>query len=155
MSAVEMRELEWPDLEAAATLDEELFGRDAWSRQSWWAELAGRPRRQYSVAVAGDRVVGFAGIDCAGATADVMTIGVDPRTQGQGVGRRLLDRISNQARETGAEALLLEVRADNEVAQNLYRRAGFEHIRTRRGYYPPGNVDAHIMRAHLRGGQHG
>lgn len=153
--SVELREMEWPDLEAAAALDERLFGGDAWSVQSWWSELAGRPRRRYSVAIAEDRLVGYAGIDCAGSTADVMTIGVDPHTQGQGVGRRLLDRISEQAGESGAEALLLEVRADNKIAQSLYLRAGFEHIQTRRRYYQPDDVDAHIMRAHLPGGRHG
>lgn len=146
---VELRELEWPDLEAAATLDEQLFGRDAWSRQSWWSELAGRPRRRYSVAVADDRVVGYAGIDCSGRTADVMTIGVDPQCQGRGVGALLLDRLGDQARASGAEALLLEVRADNRGARNLYARAGFEHIQTRRGYYKPEGVDALVMRAHL------
>ena len=86
---------------------------------------------------------------CAGATADVLTIAVDPGRQGHGLGRRLLERLTAEARGSGAEALLLEVRADNEPARNLYLRAGFEHIRTRRNYYRPDNVDAHIMRANL------
>jgi ribosomal-protein-alanine N-acetyltransferase len=89
-------------------------------------------------------------IDKAGATADIMTIAVDPRQQGHGIGRRLLDHLTGEARAAGADALLLEVRADNEAAQNLYRRAGFEHIQTRRNYYRPDNVDAHIMRVVLK-----
>lgn len=148
-ATVELRELQWPDLPAVGALDEQIFGRDAWSAQSWWSELAGRPRRRYTVATAGDRIVGYGGVDCAGATADVMTIAVDPGRQGHGLGRRLLERLTAEARGSGAEALLLEVRADNEAARNLYLRAGFEHIRTRRNYYRPDNVDAHIMRANL------
>lgn len=145
-----LREMEWPDIEQLTGLDQQLFDHDAWSAQSWWSELAGRPRRQYTVATDADHIVGYGGIDCAGSTADVMTIAVVPAQQGHGVGRALLERLTAQARESGADALLLEVRADNMPAQNLYLRAGFEHIQTRRGYYQPGNVDAHVMRAHLR-----
>lgn len=148
---VRLRDMQWPDIEQLTALEEQLFEHDAWSAPSWWSELAGRPRRRYTVATDGDTIVGYGGIDCAGPTADVMTIAVAPGRQGHGLGRSLLDRLRTQARESGAEALLLEVRADNEAARNLYLRSGFEHIRTRRGYYRPDNVDAHIMRAHLVG----
>lgn len=151
---VQLREMQWPDIEALAALEEQLFERHAWSATSWWSELAGRPRRRYTVATEADTIVGYAGIDCAGATADIMTIAVAPGQQGRGLGRTLLDWLMDQARESGAEALLLEVRADNEVARNLYARAGFEHIQTRRGYYHPGNIDAHVMRAHLKDADH-
>jgi len=149
-TTVQLRELEWTDLPEVGELDQRIFGRDAWTRQSWWAELAGRPRRRYTVATSGERIVGYGGVDCAGSTADVMTIAVAPDQQGHGLGRRLLERLTRDAREAGAEALLLEVRADNDSARNLYLRAGFEHIQTRRNYYRPDNVDAHIMRAALQ-----
>ena len=151
---VVLREMEWPDIERLTVLDAQLFEHDAWSARSWWSELAGRPRRKYTVATDADQIVGYGGIDCAGSTADVMTIAVARDQQGRGLGRTLLERLTAQARESGAEALLLEVRADNNLAQNLYLRAGFEHIQTRRGYYQPGNVDAHVMRAHLVGEHH-
>jgi N6-L-threonylcarbamoyladenine synthase len=41
--------------------------------------------------------------------------------------------------------IFLEVRADNEAAQSLYRSLGFEQIDLRRGYYQPENIDAVIM----------
>lgn len=147
--SMQLREMQWPDIETLVELEQQLFDHDAWSARSWWSELAGRPRRRYTVATDDSTIVGYAGLDCAGATADIMTIAVAPGQQGRGLGRTLLDRLMTQARESGAEAILLEVRADNEIARNLYARAGFENIRTRRGYYQPGNVDAHILRAHL------
>ena len=44
----------------------ELFADDAWSEQTWWAELAGRPRRDYVVAVADGAILGYAGLDVVG-----------------------------------------------------------------------------------------
>ena len=52
----------------------------------------------------------------------------------------------------GCEALLLEVRADNDAARNLYERNGFEVISVRRRYYQPGDVDALVMRRLLTDG---
>ena len=57
---------------------------DAWTEQTWWAELAGRPRRAYLVAAtaAGRRASGYAGLDHGGDVADVMTVAVAPRASG-------------------------------------------------------------------------
>jgi ribosomal-protein-alanine N-acetyltransferase len=146
MSGPTLRELEWTDLGALARLETELFAEDAWSEPPWWAELAGRPRRRYVAAVEGNRVLGYAGVDLGGDVADIMTIATAPAAQGQGIGRLLLDELARSAQDDGAEALLLEVRADNEPARRLYERSGFEVISVRRRYYQPGDVDALVMR---------
>ena len=44
-----LREARWTDLPALAALERDLFAHDAWSEPTWWAELAGRPRRDYVV----------------------------------------------------------------------------------------------------------
>ncbi|WP_353509826.1 ribosomal protein S18-alanine N-acetyltransferase [Intrasporangium sp.] len=154
MSAPILRDLEWTDLETVAELEVALFADDAWSAQTWWAELAGRPRRDYVVAVDDSRIVGYAGIDSAGEAADLMTIATVPDVQGRGLGRRLLDELVRRAERSGARVLLLEVRADNEAARRLYGTSGFEVISVRRRYYQPGDIDALVMRKHL-GGIHG
>lgn len=152
--SVTLRELEWSDLATLAALEHDLFADDAWSEQSWWAELAGRPRRDYVVAVDGERILGYAGIDVAGEVADVMTIATTRDARGTGLGTRLLEDLVGRAERAGAEALMLEVRADNEPAKRLYDRHGFEVISVRRRYYQPGDVDALVMRKHI-GGTHG
>ena len=80
-----------------------------------------------------------------------MTIAVAPRAQGRGVGGRLLAELVERAARDGAEYLMLEVRDDNAPARALYERAGFELLTTRRRYYQPGGVDAHILRRTLKG----
>lgn len=147
--ATALREMTWRDIAALAALEPELFPDDAWSEQSWWAELAGRPRRGYVVAVCDGALVGYAGVDHGGEVADVMTIAVAPTAQGQGLGTVLMDWLIDAARRGGAEHLMLEVRANNVAAQKLYSTKGFELLTVRRRYYQPGDVDAHIMRLHL------
>lgn len=144
---VVLRDLEWTDLAPLAELEQQLFADDAWTEATWWTELAGRPRRDYVVAVTPDGTIsGYAGLDVSGDVADVMTIATAPGHQGRGIGRVLLDELVRRATAHGVEALLLEVRADNDAARRLYDRAGFEVISVRRRYYQPGDVDALVMR---------
>ena len=145
-----LRPLTWRDIPVLAALEPELFAADAWSEASWWSELAQRPRRSYVVAEQDGAVAGYAGIDRAGEIADVMTIAVAPTAQGRGWGRRLMDHLVSDARDSGADYLMLEVRADNSPAQHLYDSTGFVTLTTRRKYYQPGDVDAHIMRLDLK-----
>ncbi|MHB8297072.1 MAG: ribosomal protein S18-alanine N-acetyltransferase [Dermatophilaceae bacterium] len=144
-----LREMTWRDIPDLALLEPALFADDAWSEQSWWAELAGRPRRSYVVAEQGGAVVGYAGVDRGGEVADVMTIAVAPGAQGKGLGTVLMDWLIAEARRGGAEHLMLEVRADNVAAQRLYSKAGFVVTTVRRRYYQPADVDAQIMRLTL------
>jgi [ribosomal protein S18]-alanine N-acetyltransferase len=144
-----LREMTWRDVPALAALEPALFADDAWSEQTWWAELAGRPRRCYVVGEQGGVVVGYAGVDRRGEVADVMTIAVAPDAQGHGLGSLLMEWLIDAARDGGAGHLMLEVRADNTAAHRLYSKMGFVMLTVRRRYYQPGDVDAHIMRLHL------
>lgn len=159
MRSVQVREADWRDLARMATLESELFPDDAWSEATLWAELALRPRRAYLVLEAdaegqgADGLVGYAGLDLAGDVADVMTVAVDPRVRGQGLGATLLTGLHDLARGARARSMMLEVRADNDSAVGLYRTRGYEVVRVRRGYYrdPSGGParDALIMRKEL------
>ncbi|EWT04773.1 alanine acetyltransferase [Intrasporangium chromatireducens Q5-1] len=150
--SVALRDLEWTDLETLAVLERELFADDAWSVESWWHELAGRPRRDYVVAVDGDgQIVGYAGLDRAGETGDVMTVAVVPAARGRGLGHHLLGELVRRAELSGIRSLLLEVRADNASARRLYERNGFDVISVRRKYYQPDGVDALVMRKLIGG----
>lgn len=143
------REMHWTDIAELAAIDAELFGHEAWSEATWWSELAGRPQRAYRVVTDDQGIVGYAGLDCPGDVADVMTIAVQPRGRGTGLAGDLVGWMKAQALDRGAQALLLEVREDNTAARKLYERNGFEQINVRRGYYQPEGVDALILRALL------
>lgn len=140
--------MRWWDVEPALPLETELFGAEAWTAETWWAELAQRGRH-YLVAESGEaRLCGYGGILVNGADADIMTLAVAPAVQGRGYGAVLLQALLDLAAARGAQQVLLEVRADNAAAQRLYERLGFKRIAVRRGYYrtATGSVDAWVMR---------
>ncbi|MBU6244514.1 MAG: ribosomal protein S18-alanine N-acetyltransferase [Actinomycetales bacterium] len=145
---VRIRPMRWWDIDAVCALEAVLFPVDRWSAEQFWSELA-QPTRWFLVAErsgdAGPRIIGYAGLFVLGADADVQTIAVAADAQGGGIGRTLMHRLIDLARERGAVQLMLEVRSDNEGAIGLYERLGFERISTRRDYYAPG-VDAYVMR---------
>lgn len=143
-----LRAMRWWDVADVHALESDLFGRGAWSVEAFWGELA-QPNRRFLVAEQAGRVVGYGGIVVAGADADVQTIGVARDQQGRGTGRALLRELRARAVDAGATHLLLEVRADNEPAQALYRSEGFEQIARRARYYQPDDVDALVLRARI------
>jgi ribosomal-protein-alanine N-acetyltransferase len=94
----------------------------------------------------GARLVGHSVMSVAVGEAHVLNVCVDPDMQGRGLGRRLLERVLNVARERHADTAFLEVRVSNTRAIALYESVGFREIGTRRGYYPDhsGREDARI-----------
>ena len=146
MSAVTVREMTSTDIDALVVFDATLFADDAWPATTWWAELAERPRREYLVLEQDGALLAYGGGDHGGESADIMTVAVDPRHRGAGVGRSLVDELIARAERGGASALLLEVRDDNAAARALYARTGFVHVSRRRGYYQPEGVDALVLR---------
>jgi ribosomal protein S18 acetylase RimI-like enzyme len=57
---------------------------------------------------------------------NIHDIAVAPQYRGRGVGRELLAAVEAHAREFGCCKVTLEVRSDNAVAMQAYRRAGFQ-----------------------------
>ncbi len=149
---VRLRPMRLADLPAVLELEEQLFAPDTWSAAMYRDELARTDTRWYLVAeeVAEEErvVVGYAGLIAYPDEAHVATIGVAPGRQGEGIGAQLLDALLAEA-DRRSPVVLLEVRADNELAQGLYRRRGFAEIGRRRGYYQPSGADAVVMKREL------
>ena len=143
---VRLRPMRLTDLDAVLALEEELFAPDTWTAAMYRDELARTDTRWYLVAEDGDTVVGYAGLIAYPDEAHVATIGVAGARQGEGIGADLLDALLAEADRRGVPVVLLEVRADNELAQGLYRRRGFVEIGRRRGYYQPSGADAVVMK---------
>ena len=140
--------MRWWDIDAAIVIERALFP-DAWSVETFWAELAGVPEtRHYLVADDDGAVLGYAGLFATRHQADVQTVAVAADHQGAGVGATLLRALLDEAVRRGCAEVLLEVRVDNVPALTLYEHFGFERISMRRGYYAQG-VDGLVLRLRL------
>jgi ribosomal-protein-alanine N-acetyltransferase len=153
---VRLRRMTAEDLPSVMVLEEELFAPDTWTADMYRDELSRADTRYYVVAefdLSGDEdepagdpvIVGYAGLIAYDDEAHVATLGVTTALQGEGVGSLLLDDLLAEA-DKRSPVVLLEVRADNEAAQHLYRRRGFVEIGRRRGYYQPSGADAVVMK---------
>jgi len=148
-----LRPLRYDDLAAVLDLERSLFPDDAWSPAMFAEELAMQGRgRHYVAAEEGNELVGYAGMMLPGGRqAEVLTLAVKTAHWGRGIGSTLLTDLLDEAGRHDCTKMLLEVRADNLRAQDLYRRFGFSGVGIRRGYYQPSGMDAIVMRRGLNG----
>ena len=99
------------------------------------------------------RLRGFVLARAAADEAEILTIAVDHKVRGKGVGRALLTEIVRQAARAGARAMFLEVDQENAPALVLYGHLGFVRVAERTGYYrrrDGGRATAVVMRKVLR-----
>ncbi|RYJ06580.1 MAG: ribosomal-protein-alanine N-acetyltransferase [Actinomycetales bacterium] len=141
-----IRPVEQRDLEAVVGIETACFGPDAWSASLVTAELSAD--RVLLVAERDDEVVGYVDVSVVADVADLLRVAVLPDARRGGLAAELLGAAHDQAAESGAERVLLEVAADNDPALALYRAAGYEPISRRRRYYRDG-TDALVLEKSL------
>ena len=126
------------DLDGVLLLEEASFASDAWSRALYEHELNDNKLSRYRVVVPAnaDEVIAQGGWMLFGEEAHILTIAVRPEHQGQGIGRWLLLHLIDEARQSGCNAIALEVRPSNVAALGLYEKLGFALIGRRKRYYP-------------------
>ncbi|MCF6324325.1 MAG: ribosomal protein S18-alanine N-acetyltransferase [Gammaproteobacteria bacterium] len=93
------------------------------------------------------QVMGYAVMTVAAGESHILNICVDESLRGSGIGRSMLAHLVDRARSHRAEMMLLEVRASNTVAIDLYLNSDFNEIGRRNAYYPAknGREDALIL----------
>jgi ribosomal-protein-alanine N-acetyltransferase len=84
------------------------------------------------------RLAGFILSRRAADEAEILSVAVDRRHQGEGLARALLELNMRRLAGLGVRTLFLEVDENNIPARRLYARAGFEEVGNRAGYYGDG-----------------
>lgn len=136
-----------PDL---LVLEKEVYsGRTPWNTFSFKTELAKRQNSLYLVVYHESELVAFIGARFHPRETHITNIAVAPDFQGKRIATYLMEFMIDKARANGSEGVSLEVRIDNEVAQGLYRRLGFESTFIRKNYYQD-NTDAINMMLWLK-----
>ena len=119
---------------------------EAWSAAEMASWLA-MPAVVTVAAFESSTVTGFVLAQAAADQAEILTFGVDPDRQRQGIGRALLEALEAELARRGARSLYLDVAEDNIAALALYRDTGFAEATRRRNYYirQGGKADAIVM----------
>lgn len=140
------------DVAAVTALEDATQGDDAWSENLVRDGITGGlPTISYLVADSDGDLTGYAVASYAGDIAELQRIGVAEAGRRQGIASALLDAVVAHAPSTGADRMLLEVRADNRGALAFYAARGFVEIDRRTRYYRDG-TDAVVMRLPLIAG---
>ena len=140
-------------LEQIAQLERQLFPNDAWTAQSI-ENLLQADINDVLIFQQDDVLQGYCLYQKLFETAEILRIGVNPRLQQQGIGTQIFVQLIQILVQRLVETLMLEVRADNFLAINFYKKHGFSQIHTRKGYYLLNNgqkIDGLILQKQLWG----
>lgn len=107
-----------------------------WPREDFAAYIVGDGTPLYVACDAKRRIAGFAMLRHLGEEAELITIAVDKKWRGKGIGLALMRALFDDLMMSPAKKLFLEVAADNAPALKLYTKLGFLKISERKGYYP-------------------
>ncbi|KKB78714.1 hypothetical protein VW35_09370 [Devosia soli] len=123
------------DAPRLAQIHDQGFFR-GWPAADFVAFLEDRMTPIYVACDAKRRIAGFAVIRLVADESELLTIAVDPKWRGKGVGRALLDAVFADLMLSPAKKMFLEVDEQNSPAVRLYKKLGFATISARKGYYP-------------------
>jgi ribosomal-protein-alanine N-acetyltransferase len=116
-------------------------GRQVTPRPSWFKRVFSYERRLDTR----EYIVGFAGFWMMVGEAHIIAIGVRNGYRQLGIGQSLLIATIELAQILNANIVTLEVRASNVIAQELYKKYGFQVTGRRLKYYSSDGEDAIIM----------
>ncbi|PFG02791.1 ribosomal protein S18-alanine N-acetyltransferase [Bacillus sp. es.036] len=147
---VSFRSMTIEDIEAVMRIEHATFPTP-WSRSAFYNEIVINHFATYLLLEVGKEVAGYCGVWVIIDEAHITNIALHPEYRGMKLGEALLNKAIHFAKSRGALKITLEVRVSNIVAQNLYRKFGFEEGGIRKNYYTDNQEDALVMWVNLNG----
>lgn len=140
---IEIRRMQKEDVPSVMVIELECF-TVPWRESAYLTEISNRCAF-YIVACVDGEIVGYGGMWVIMDESHITTLGVSKTHRGQKIGERVLVALLEEARMHEARRATLEVRESNTVAQNLYRKYGFQPAAIRRAYYTDNHENALVM----------
>ena len=135
------------DLDAVLAIEHKSFSTP-WTDTMFLSEMRQGPASQLLVARLEKRpatIVGYVGYRAVLDEMHVMIVAVAPAWRRRGIAQQMLSEAMQQARQADCARAILEVRASNVGAQQLYYRLGFAPVGVRPKYYQRPSEDALIL----------
>jgi ribosomal-protein-alanine N-acetyltransferase len=115
-----------------------------WTKEMFAEELSNE-KAVYFVAVFKNNLVGYGGIWFVLDEGQITNIAVKNNFRRRGIGKKILQKLINTAKEKKCFSMTLEVRISNHDAINLYKKEGFKEEGVRKKYYADNAEDGLIM----------
>jgi [ribosomal protein S18]-alanine N-acetyltransferase len=139
-----IRRMTLDDIEQVVAIDQASFSLP-WPERSFRYELTDNPSSRSWVAEADGRIVGMIVAWLLVDEAHIATIATHSDYRGRGIAKKLLTHALRQMADEGAVSSFLEVRESNAIAQEMYRKFGFDVSGRRPRYYKDNDEDAILM----------
>ena len=144
IESIEIRELRKDDREKIINFFDNMTGEtrvffnryDSNKKNALKLFDGGNENKVDFVAVNGNEIIGYLFLWDLDTSIPWLGIGIDEKWQGQKLGRRLMSKAVEYAKEQGKGGILLSTHVANTRAQGLYLRMGFVQI----GYYLDGEM---------------
>ncbi|MFC0562151.1 ribosomal protein S18-alanine N-acetyltransferase [Halalkalibacter alkalisediminis] len=132
------------DLPAVMAVEQDAFSTP-WDSAIFKSEITSNQFAHYLVYEIDDVIIGYCGLWVVMDEAQITNIAIHSNYRGQKLGEQLLRYVIAFVKQMGVTKLSLEVRVSNSVAQNLYRKVGFQEGGIRKNYYADNLEDALVM----------
>jgi [ribosomal protein S18]-alanine N-acetyltransferase len=142
------RKMTLEDVEAVYKIELATFPTP-WTLDSFYYEMNENQFSHYLIAEENGEIIGFCGMWLVIDAAQITNVAVVEEARGRGIGEALMREAIRVAQEASMDVMSLEVRVTNVVAQNLYRKLGFQDGGIRKGYYTDNLEDALVMWVNL------
>ena len=100
------RKMEEQDIPAVVEIEKQLFARP-WSKQAFLQAL--EQDTLYVVVLERDVVVGYCGMYCSFEEGEITNVAIAPERQNQGIGRKMLEYLLEQAYQKGISYIVMEL----------------------------------------------
>ena len=98
-------------------------------------EFSTNPYLKIITYVEKDKIIGFLLYSLIYDRIEIEQFEVITKERGKGIGDKLLKYLIEKYQDTDIKNITLEVKEDNIIAINLYKKYGFKNVSTREKYY--------------------
>jgi [ribosomal protein S18]-alanine N-acetyltransferase len=134
------------DITGMMRIEETCTSAAHWTEQHYRDLFSESAPRRVTLVVEQGTITGFLVASAINAEWEIENVLVEQNTRRQGLGRKLVLKLLDQARKQKAVSVFLEVRESNLAARNLYLSLGFTQIGRRSRYYSHPPEDAILYR---------
>jgi ribosomal-protein-alanine N-acetyltransferase len=147
-TGIVIRPMEIDDLKKILEIEKQSFSLP-WIYDLFFSELTRNGYARYFVLGKDKEIIGYLGFWHKEASFHITNIAITEKFRRKGYGRKLLNFIEKIAATHKIKKISLEVRRSNSIAQDMYKKYGYNVIRVLKNYYQEEKEDALVMEKKL------